>query len=75
MHFDKGFRVAEGKTAKENDLKGKRSLRVSPQGLTSVESSRFQVVEAYNNGKCMEQILWKLILVWFAMLTVPKFLL
>ena len=57
LHFDKGLRVADGKTVEENDLKGKRSLRVSLRGLTSVESSRVQVIEFNNYSKCMKLIL------------------
>ena len=57
LHFDKGLRVADGKTVEENDLKGKRSLRVSLRGLTSVESSRVQVIEVNNYSKCMKLIL------------------
>lgn len=57
LHFDKGLGVADGKTVEENDLKGKRSLRVSLRGLTSVESSRVQVIEVNNYSKCMKLIL------------------
>ena len=57
LHFDKGLRAADGKTVEKNDLKGKRSLRVSLRGLTSVESSRVQVIEVNNYSKCMKLIL------------------